>query len=55
MCCFEVEDRRVVAEKQLISVQVQNSSLKRQLDLSRQNLHLLKVTLLSFTFYQLEC
>ena len=41
--CCQVEDRRVAAEKALLSMQVKNESLVRQLELQRQNSQQLKV------------
>ena len=39
----EVEDRRVIAEKALIGLKVKNSSLEKQLEATRQQLHKLKM------------
>ena len=42
--CLQVEDRRIAAEKALLSLKVQNDSLTRQLELAKQNAQQLKVS-----------
>ena len=46
---MKVEDRRVAAERELISIKLENVNVKRQLEQTRQNLHSAKVSVISFT------
>lgn len=40
---FQLEDKRVEAEKKLISLKVQHDSLKSQYNMNKQHMHKIKV------------
>jgi hypothetical protein len=46
-----VEDRRVVAEKELISLKVKYESVDKQLKITQQHGHALKVNILPLLLY----
>ena len=52
--CFQVEDRRVQAEKELLSMKVKHEALEKRYQWSLQSLHRLKVRVVIVICYWQE-